>query len=111
MLNPKGLNYYPELVFVKRRKSANRMKRLQFAFPKAKFFAVQTGHTLTAESAGRAKALVSAYKLNKSVKYSDAPPYPSKAFYEAKLWQFCRKQVLKPLSEFCSLKSRILPTW
>jgi len=27
MLTPKGLNYYPELVFVTRRKSANRMKR------------------------------------------------------------------------------------
>jgi cysteine synthase len=68
---------------------------LQLAFPKAKFFAVQTGHTLTAESAGRAKVLVSPYKFDKSVKDSDAPPYPSEAFYDAKLWQFCRKQGAK----------------
>lgn len=31
MLTPKGLNYYPELVFVTRRKSANRLKRLTTA--------------------------------------------------------------------------------
>ena len=68
---------------------------LQLAFPKAKFFAVQTGHSLTAESAGRAEVLVSPYKFDKSVKDSDAPPYPSEAFYDAKLWQFCRKQGAK----------------
>ena len=58
----------------------------------AKFFAVQTGHTLAAMSAGRAKVLVSPYKFDQPVKVTDAPPYPSKAFYDAKLWQFCRKQ-------------------
>ena len=61
----------------------------------AKFFAVQTGHTLAAKSAGRAKVLVSPYKFDKPVKDSDAPPYPSEAFYDAKLWQFCRKQGAK----------------
>jgi len=68
---------------------------LQLAFPKAKFFAVQTGHTLRAESAGRAKVLVSPYKFDKSVKNSDAPPYPSEAFYDAKLWQFVRNHGAK----------------
>ena len=68
---------------------------LQLAFPDAKFFAVQTGHTLTAKSAGRAKVLVSPYKFDKPVKDADVPPYPSEAFYDAKLWQFCRKQGAK----------------
>ena len=36
--------------------------------------------------------LVSPYKIDKPVKVTDAPPYPSEAFYDAKLWQFFRKQ-------------------
>ena len=63
---------------------------LQLAFPEAKFFAVQTGHTLTKASAGRAKVLISPYKFDKPVSDADAPPYPSERFYDAKLWQFAR---------------------
>jgi hypothetical protein len=29
---------------------------------------------------------------DKPVKFANALPYPSEAFYDAKLWQFCRKQ-------------------
>jgi hypothetical protein len=47
---------------------------------------------LAAKSAGRAKVLVSPYKFDKPVKFANALPYPSEAFYDAKLWQFCRKQ-------------------
>ena len=43
---------------------------------------------LAAKSAGRAKVLVSPYKFDKPVKLTDAPPYPSEAFYDAKLWYF-----------------------
>jgi tRNA1(Val) A37 N6-methylase TrmN6 len=68
---------------------------LQLAFPDAKFYAVQTGHTLTAESAGRAKVFVSPYKFDKPVKLADAPAYPSEVFYDAKLWQFVRKYGVK----------------
>ena len=39
--------------------------------------------------------LVSPYKIDKPVKVTDAPPYPSEAFYDAKLWQFFRKQGAK----------------
>jgi hypothetical protein len=60
------------------------------AFPNAKFFAVQTGHTLT--EVGHAQVLVSPYKYDKPVEADDAPPYPSEPFYDAKLWSFVRKQ-------------------
>jgi hypothetical protein len=61
---------------------------LQIAFPSAKFFAVQTGHSLTEQTAGRAEVLVSPYKYDKPVRAEEAPPYPSEPFYDAKLWTF-----------------------
>ena len=61
---------------------------LQIAFPSAKFFAVQTGHSLTEQTAGRAEVLVSLYKYDKPVRAEEAPPYPSEPFYDAKLWTF-----------------------
>jgi tRNA1(Val) A37 N6-methylase TrmN6 len=68
---------------------------LQLAFPEAKFFAVQTGHTLTKASAGRAEVLISPYKFDKPVSDAHAPPYPSERYYDAKLWQFAREKGVK----------------
>lgn len=54
--------------------SSGTLKRgLQLAFPSAKFFAVQTGHSLKVESAGRAEVHVSPYKYDKPVRAEDAP--------------------------------------
>ncbi len=86
-----GLSVNPKEVWTVA-SSGTLTRGLQLAFPKAKFFAVQTGHTLTEESAGRAEVLVSPYKYDKPVKAGDAPPYPSESFYDAKLWSFVRKQ-------------------
>jgi tRNA1(Val) A37 N6-methylase TrmN6 len=61
---------------------------LQIAFPSAKFFAVQTGHSLTEQTAGRAEVHVSPYRYDKPVRAEEAPPYPSEPFYDAKLWTF-----------------------
>lgn len=65
---------------------------LQIAFPSAKFFAVQTGHSLTEQTAGRAEVLVSPYKYDKPVGSEDEPPYPSEPFYDAKLWTFAAQK-------------------
>ncbi len=86
-----GLSVNPKEVWTVA-SSGTLTRGLQLAFPKAKFFAVQTGHTLTEESAGRAEVLVSPYKYDKPVKAGDAPPYPSESFYDAKLWSFVRTQ-------------------
>ena len=86
-----GLSVNPKEVWTVA-SSGTLTRGLQLAFPKAKFFAVQTGHTLTEETAGRAEVLVSPYKYDKPVKAGDAPPYPSESFYDAKLWSFVRKQ-------------------
>jgi hypothetical protein len=64
---------------------------LQAAFPDAKVFAVQIGHKLTRQEAGRAKVYVSPYKYDQPVKTEDAPPYPSEPYYDAKLWSFVKK--------------------
>ena len=54
--------------------------------------------------------------FDKTVKDSDPPPYPTEAFYDAKLWQFCRKQGAKgaliwnvsgSMLKFCLVGSRI----
>ena len=89
-----GLKIVPKEVWTVA-SSGTLSRGLQLAFPDAKFYAVQTGHTLTAESAGRAKVFVSPYKFDKPVKLADAPPYPSEVFYDAKLWQFVRKYGVK----------------
>jgi hypothetical protein len=65
---------------------------LQLAFPKAKFFAVQTGHSMTSEAAGRAEVIVSPYKYDKRVIDAEMPPYPSEPFYDAKVWRFVRER-------------------
>ena len=64
---------------------------LQAAFPEAKVFAVQIGHKLSEEEAGRAKVFVSPYKYDESIKAGDAPPYPSEPYYDAKVWSFVRR--------------------
>jgi hypothetical protein len=51
----------------------------------AKFFAVQTGHSLTEQTAARAEVLVSPSKYDKPVRSDEAPPYPTEPFYDAKL--------------------------
>ena len=57
--------------------------------------------------------LVYPCNFHKSGSYANAPPYPSESFYEAKLWQFCRKQGAKGaliwnvagLCDFTAIKS------
>jgi hypothetical protein len=64
---------------------------LQAAFPDAKVFAVQIGHKLSQQEAGRAKVFVSPYKYDEPVRPDDMPPYPSEPYYDAKVWSFVRK--------------------
>jgi cysteine synthase len=68
---------------------------LQLAFPDAKVFAVQTGHSLSKEQQGRATLIKSPYAYDKPVKPEDAPPYPSEPYYDAKLWQVVVKKASK----------------
>jgi hypothetical protein len=64
---------------------------LQRAFPNSEIHAVQTGKTLTKETAGRAIVHVSPYSFNQKVKKEEMTPFPSIASYDAKAWSFLKK--------------------
>jgi hypothetical protein len=68
---------------------------LQLAFPKAKVFAVQTGHSMNETAAGRAEVIVSPYKYDKRVSDAEMPPYSSEPFYDAKVWRFVQERASK----------------
>ena len=61
---------------------------LQLAWPDAEFHCVMVGHK---GDYGRAKTYRCDLKFDKSVKEKDAPPFPSAATYDAKVWEFMRK--------------------
>lgn len=60
---------------------------LQLAWPEAEVHVVQVGHNMKPHEIGRAKLHKSSYKFDKPVKPNDAPPYPSVATYDAKVWR------------------------
>jgi hypothetical protein len=61
-------------------------RALQEAFPNATVHGVVVGHHPTLEQSGRAVLYQSSYKFAQPIKAQDAPPYPSVAEYDAKLW-------------------------
>ena len=65
-------------------------RALQMAFPQATVHGVIVGHQPTPEQAGRALLDQSPYAFRNRIKTQDAPPYPSAAEYDAKLWPFFR---------------------
>jgi hypothetical protein len=63
---------------------------LQLAWPKAPAHIVAIGHKLSAEQLGRAKLWRYGTSFTSPVAPKDAPPYPSVATYDAKVWKFAR---------------------
>lgn len=61
---------------------------LQLAFPNVPAYAVEIGHKMSDYEKGRAVTMRSPYKYDQAVEESQAPPYPSEKYYDAKLWQF-----------------------
>lgn len=61
-------------------------RALQAAYPNAMVHGVVVGHTPTPDEAGRAHLYRSPYPFARPVRPADAPPYPSVAEYDAKLW-------------------------
>ena len=72
-------------------------RALQIAFPQATVHGVIVGHQPTPEQAGRAVLYQSPYVFRSRIKTSEAPPYPSAAEYDAKLWPFfCAWRIAHP---------------
>lgn len=65
-------------------------RALQAAWPLAEAFAVSVGHKMNERERGRAVVLTSSLPFSKAVKPSDAPPVPSAANYDAKVWAAMR---------------------
>lgn len=65
-------------------------RALQMTFPDAEVHGVVVGHTPTPAQAGRALLHHSPYAFATPVRPHDAPPYPSTAEYDAKLWPVFR---------------------
>lgn len=65
-------------------------RALQATFPDAEVHGVVVGHTPTADQAGRAILHRSPYAFATPIKAIDAPPYPSAAEYDAKVWPLFR---------------------
>lgn len=63
-------------------------RALQAAFPQSVVHGVVVGHQPTPEQAGRALLYQSPYPFRTRIKTTEAPPYPSAAEYDAKLWPF-----------------------
>jgi hypothetical protein len=54
---------------------------------------IQTGHKLDERQIGRAKLWETAYKYDKPVKASEAPPFPSAPEYDAKAWKVIQENI------------------
>jgi len=63
-------------------------RALQLTFPEATVHGVIVGHTPTPAQAGRAHLYTSPYAFRTRIPTHEAPPYPSAAEYDAKLWPF-----------------------
>lgn len=59
---------------------------LQAAWPAAKAFVVGVGHNMSEAQIGRATHFRSPYKFDRPIKPHEAPPFPSAANYDAKVW-------------------------
>ena len=66
---------------------------LQLAFPESEVHVIQTGHKLDERQIGRAKLWETAYKYDKPVKLSEAPPFPSAPEYDAKAWKVIQEKI------------------
>jgi hypothetical protein len=66
---------------------------LQLAFPESEVHVIQTGHKLDERQIGRAKLWETAYKYDKPVKASEAPPFPSAPEYDAKAWKVIQENI------------------
>ena len=61
---------------------------LQRAFPDARHNIVSVGHTMSQREIGKAKMYRHPMPFEKPVNELDAPPYPSVANYDAKVWAY-----------------------
>ncbi len=68
---------------------------LQLAFPRARVFAVQIGHTLTQKEVGKATILKSSLRYDQRAPEDELPPYPSEPYYDGKLWKFVKEKGAK----------------
>lgn len=61
---------------------------LQAAWPTIPVYGVGVGHHTTPDEQGRAQLFRSPYKFAQKCPHKEAPPFPSSAFYDAKVWSF-----------------------
>ncbi len=62
---------------------------LQLAWPNTEFYGVSVGHEPTEEQRGRATMFKASEKFDQKAK--DPPPFPSCAFYDAKVWAIMKE--------------------